>query len=71
MEARWVTEALAVAKEDRQAFVDRNADEAEAFFDKWIAIAEKAEAKPMGDEGFKAWWQAKNDALGVDKRIAK
>ena len=71
MEARWLTEALTIAKEDRQAFVDRNADEAEAFFDKWIAVAEKAEAKPMGDEGFQAWWQAKNEALGVDKRIAK
>jgi len=71
MESRWVKEALTIAKEDRQAFVDRNADEAEAFFERWIAAADKAEAKPMGDEGFKAWWQAKNEALGKDKRIAK
>lgn len=70
MESRWLTEALKIAKKDRQAFVDRNAQEAEAFFDRWIAIAEKAEAKPMGDEGFQNWWGEKNAALGQDKRIA-
>ena len=71
MEKVWVEKALTVAKEDRKAFVEANAAEAEAFFDKWLAIAEKAEAKPMGNEGFQAWWAQKNDALGKDTRIAR
>lgn len=70
METRWITQALEIPREDRQAFVDRNAEEAEAFFDRWISRAEKAEANPMGDKAFQDWWNGKNEALGKDKRIA-
>lgn len=70
MEKTWLKTAQSIAAADRQAFVDRNAAEAEAFFDKWIAIAEKNAPTLRGDDGYRAWWAAKNAALGKDRRIA-
>ena len=70
MERAWLAQAQSVAREDRQELVDQNAAEAEAFFEKWIAIADRNAALPRGDEGFRAWWAEKNAALGKDRRIA-
>ncbi|MBR3874019.1 MAG: hypothetical protein IKJ26_07585 [Clostridia bacterium] len=70
MEKTWIEAAQRIDAADRQAFVDQNAAEAEAFFDKWIAIAEKNEPTPRGDDGYRAWWAAKNAALSKDRRIA-
>jgi len=70
MEKRWFAQAETVAKSDRQAFVDANAAEADAFIDKWLAIAEKTAPRLMGTAAFQAWWRVKNDALGKDRRIA-
>lgn len=70
MEKRWFAKAETVAKSDRQAFVDVNAVEADAFISKWLAIAEINDARPMGTAAFQAWWRTKNEALGKDRRIA-
>ena len=71
MEKRWFEQAETIAKSDRQAFVDANAAECEAFIEKWLAIAEKAEAHPMGDQAYLTWWNGKTAALGKDRRIAR
>ena len=71
MEKRWFEQAETIAKSDRQAFVDANAAECEAFIEKWLAIAEKAEARPVGDQAYLTWWNGKTAALGKDRRIAR
>ena len=70
MERRWIDGAQTVAKSDRQAFVDTNARQADAFLKKWLALAAETPSRPMGDQGFQRWWALKNDALGKDSRIA-
>ena len=70
MESRWIRQAPGIPAEERQAFVDENAAQADAFIDKWLGIAQKLPSRPMGGESFRAWWKIKNAALGADKRIA-
>ena len=70
MEKRWFTQAETLPKEDRQAFVDANAVEADAFINKWLEIARKQSPNPRGNAAFQAWWYTKNEALGKDRRIA-
>lgn len=70
MESRFIRQAPGIPPQERQAFVDENAAQVDAFIDKWLGIAQKLPSRPRGGERFKAWWQAKNAALGADKRIA-
>lgn len=70
MEKRWFSQAESVAKEDRQAFVDANAAEADDFINRWLDIALHQSPHPMGDAAFQAWWHNKSKALGRDRRIA-
>jgi hypothetical protein len=70
MQDRWVKQEEKTARSDRKALCDRIADEADAFFDKWLAIAAKSPSKPLGNEKFHAYWRNKNEALGKDRRIA-
>lgn len=70
MERAWIEQAAQIARADRQAFVDANAAQANAFIDKWIAVAERAPHNPRGTEGFRLWWARQNAQLGKDRRLA-
>ena len=72
MEKRWFIQVRTVgeSQQERQTLCDSIADEAEAFFDKWLSYASKTEAKPMGSEDFQAFWKKKNSELGKDRRMA-
>ena len=71
MEKRWIEGAEKISRSDRQAFVDANADEMDAFIEKWAAICAREKPAPRGTVGFQKWWGAKNEALGKDRRLAR
>lgn len=72
MQNDWYARVAAVdsVQVSRQALCDAIADEAEAFFDKWLKKAEETEGTPRGSEEFQCWWKGKNEELGKDRRIA-
>ena len=72
LESAWLARVQAVdaSRESRQALCDQIADEAEAFFDRWLSYAKTAAPAPMGSEAFQAFWRRKNAELGQDRRIA-
>lgn len=71
MESKWIAAAQTVAKSDRQAFVDANAAENDAFIEKWLKVCEAKASAPRGNKDLQAWWAGKNAALGQDRRIAR